>query len=216
MYTDNGQHFGDHRIPAGKRQAYETDVLVPFLVRGPGIPKGSNSKQIIQSVDLAPTFLDMAKATDIIADDTVNDGSLQAKAAKTKIPSYPFDGKSMLPLLVENSNKPTEHQANKDYNDFRWAALLELYSGSSNIGIRYNYMKQYYKNHMVRAIKYLFVFDPMLLRKKLLTQIAFLPLLPSENTKRPPFELFAKFEMPTAFVIGRVVVHPFHIVSQHV
>jgi hypothetical protein len=32
FYTsDNGKHFGDFRMPAGKRQAYETDVLVPFF-----------------------------------------------------------------------------------------------------------------------------------------------------------------------------------------
>lgn len=29
---DNGQYFGEHRIPAGKRQAYETDVCLGALV----------------------------------------------------------------------------------------------------------------------------------------------------------------------------------------
>lgn len=124
---DNGQHFGDHRIPAGKRQAFESDVMVPFFVRGPGIPKGSSSSQVVQSVDLGPTFLDLASS---------HDATLKS--------TYPMDGKSILPLL--SSNPPYK----SNYNDFRWAALFEMYGGSSNIGLRYKNAKGYYRNHMVR------------------------------------------------------------------
>ena len=35
--SDNGFHLGQHRLPAGKQTAYDTDTHVPFLVRGPGI-----------------------------------------------------------------------------------------------------------------------------------------------------------------------------------
>ena len=111
---DNGQHFGDHRIPAGKRQAFESDVLVPFFIRGPGIPKGSSSSQVVQSVDLGPTFLDLASSP-----------KYPSKILKS---SYPMDGKSILPLLTNNP------PLNSGYNDFRWAALLEMYGGSSTIG----------------------------------------------------------------------------------
>lgn len=128
---DNGQHFGDHRIPAGKRQAYETDVLVPFFVRGPGIKKGTSTPQVVQSVDLGPTFLDVASSSSRLLKST-----------------YPMDGKSILPLLT-TSNAP---DISNNYNDFRWAALLEMYSGSSNIGLRYNHTKGYYRNHMVRMV----------------------------------------------------------------
>ncbi len=34
--SDNGFHLGQHRLPAGKQTAYDTDTHVPFLVRGPG------------------------------------------------------------------------------------------------------------------------------------------------------------------------------------
>ncbi|VEU33512.1 unnamed protein product [Pseudo-nitzschia multistriata] len=134
IYTsDNGQHFGDHRIPAGKRQAYETDVLVPFLIRGPGIQKGSKSSQIVQSVDLGPTFLDVATRS-----------NQYNKRSKGKIlkSTYPMDGKSIMPIMTANSLGTSE------VNDFRWAALLEMYSGSSNIGERYKDIKGYYQNHM--------------------------------------------------------------------
>lgn len=127
---DNGQHFGDHRIPAGKRQAFESDVSVPFFVRGPGIPHGSSSSQVVQSVDLGPTFLDLA--------------SSQNNANKIRKSTYPMDGKSILPLLTIHPSHTSK------YNDFRWAALLEMYGGSSTIGLRYKNEKGYYRNHMVR------------------------------------------------------------------
>ena len=128
FYTaDNGQHFGDFRIPAGKRQAYETDVLVPFLVRGPGIKAGVKSTQIVQSVDLAPTFLHLA--------------SLEMETDHIET-SYQMDGKSMAPLL-EGKIPPTPK-----VNHYRPAALLEMYGGSSNIGLRYKNMSAFYHNHM--------------------------------------------------------------------
>ena len=139
---DNGQHFGDHRIPAGKRQAYETDVLVPFLVRGPGVQKGTQSSQVVQSVDLGPTFLDLASSRNTHSKTVAvkSDGELLQS-------SYPMDGKSIRPLLTNNISDVST------FNDFRWAALLEMYSGSSNIGLRYKDMKEYYHNHMVRMHK---------------------------------------------------------------
>ena len=127
FYTaDNGQHFGDFRIPAGKRQAYETDVLVPFLVRGPGINAGTKSNQIVQSVDLAPTFWHLATRD-------MNMGPMDT--------SYPMDGKSMVSLLHEKD-------AASFARHYRLAALLEMYGGSSNIGLRYKNFSSYYHNHM--------------------------------------------------------------------
>ncbi len=38
--SDNGFHLGQHRLPAGKRTPYETDIHVPLLVRGPGVRGG--------------------------------------------------------------------------------------------------------------------------------------------------------------------------------
>ena len=131
---DNGQHFGDHRIPAGKRQAFESDVLVPFLIRGPGIPKGSSSSQVVQSVDLGPTFLDLA----------VSSQNTPIKPLKS---TYPMDGKSIMPLLTSHA------PATSMYNNFRWAALFEMYGGSYNIGKRYKNVKGYFHDHMVRVIE---------------------------------------------------------------
>ncbi|KAF7347125.1 Arylsulfatase [Mycena venus] len=59
--TDNGYHIGQHRIPPGKGCAYETDVHIPFMVRGPGVDKGVNRTDVVTNhVDVAPTLLTLA------------------------------------------------------------------------------------------------------------------------------------------------------------
>ncbi|WP_018653162.1 sulfatase family protein [Actinomadura flavalba] len=60
--SDNGFHLGERRMPPGKNTGYETDVRVPFLVRGPGVPAGRRVSALAGNTDLAPTFLDLAGA----------------------------------------------------------------------------------------------------------------------------------------------------------
>ncbi|HEX9940761.1 MAG TPA: sulfatase [Thermoanaerobaculia bacterium] len=75
--SDNGFHLGQHRLPPGKYTPYEPDVHVPLLVRGPGVPAGRAVDALTSSVDLAPTFAELAGAT------------LKVQA----------DGRSLVPLL---------------------------------------------------------------------------------------------------------------------
>ena len=58
--SDNGFHQGQHRLPAGKQTAFEEDIRVPLLVRGPGVAAGSTSGALVGNVDLAPTFAGLA------------------------------------------------------------------------------------------------------------------------------------------------------------
>jgi arylsulfatase A-like enzyme len=75
--SDNGFHLGQHRMPAGKQTAYDTDIRVPLLVRGPGVSAGMHVAQLAGNVDLAPTF-----------------------EAMTGVRPAPFtDGRSLLPIL---------------------------------------------------------------------------------------------------------------------
>jgi len=60
--SDNGFHLGQHRLPAGKEMPYDTDVHVPLVVRGPGIPAGRHVDVMGNNADLAPTFAAMAGA----------------------------------------------------------------------------------------------------------------------------------------------------------
>jgi N-acetylglucosamine-6-sulfatase len=75
--SDNGFHLGQHRMPAGKQTAYESDIHVPLLVRGPGVRAGAHESRLAGNTDLAPTFEAMAGV---------------------RAPSF-TDGRSLLPLL---------------------------------------------------------------------------------------------------------------------
>lgn len=75
--SDNGFHMGQHRFLAGKYTAYEEDIHVPLIVRGPGVPAGATIDALSSSVDLAPTF---------------------AELAGTKL-RFAHDGRSLVPLL---------------------------------------------------------------------------------------------------------------------
>jgi arylsulfatase A-like enzyme len=75
--SDNGFHLGQHRLPPGKQTAYDEDIRVPLIVRGPGVPSGETTPAIAMNIDLNPTF---------------------AKIGGAKIPDF-VDGRSLLPLL---------------------------------------------------------------------------------------------------------------------
>ena len=109
---DNGQHFGDFRLPAGKRQAYDTDIRVPFLVRGPGVKGAVNVTESVMSIDLFSTWIELAGAN---------------------MPTtYAPDGKSLVPLL--HGNMPPQPTV----NTFRSVVLAEMYGGTSNMGKHYS------------------------------------------------------------------------------
>jgi arylsulfatase A-like enzyme len=74
--SDNGFHLGDHRLDYGKETAFDTDVNVPLVVAGPSVPAGRTDARMTSSIDLAPTFEQIAGAD---------------------VPST-VDGTSMLPL----------------------------------------------------------------------------------------------------------------------
>jgi arylsulfatase A-like enzyme len=60
--SDNGLHMGEYRLAPGKETAYDTDVHVPLVVKGPGVPAGSTSSAMVSNIDLAPTFETLSRA----------------------------------------------------------------------------------------------------------------------------------------------------------
>jgi N-acetylglucosamine-6-sulfatase len=62
-YTDNGNHWGEHRLDFGKLSPYETDTGFPLLIRGPNIPAATTSNKLVGNQDIAPTFAQIAGAT---------------------------------------------------------------------------------------------------------------------------------------------------------
>jgi arylsulfatase A-like enzyme len=75
--SDNGLHMGEYGLDPGKTTAFDTDIRVPLVVAGPGIPAGRTIDAMASSIDLAPTLLQMAGAR----------------------PAAPPDGVSLLSLL---------------------------------------------------------------------------------------------------------------------
>ncbi|KAK5168217.1 uncharacterized protein LTR77_006786 [Saxophila tyrrhenica] len=60
--TDNGYTIGQHRRQPGKQCAFEQDINVPLIVRGPGVPKGISTDVVTSHTDLAPTFMALTGA----------------------------------------------------------------------------------------------------------------------------------------------------------
>lgn len=61
--SDNGYHMGQFSMPFDKRQPYETDIRVPFIVTGPNINAKLLINKPIALIDLAPTIFDWANVT---------------------------------------------------------------------------------------------------------------------------------------------------------
>jgi N-acetylglucosamine-6-sulfatase len=80
--SDNGFLLGQHREAAGKNLPYEEAIRVPLLMRGPGIPGGGSVSTPVANVDLAPTILDAAGASEPSSE------------------RRPVDGRSLLPLVT--------------------------------------------------------------------------------------------------------------------
>jgi hypothetical protein len=80
--SDNGFHLGQHRLPPGKETAFDEDIKVPLVVRGPGVPHGKMVEQFAMNDDMAPTFAGIAHAS---------------------TPAF-VDGRSLLPLLGSTPN----------------------------------------------------------------------------------------------------------------
>jgi N-acetylglucosamine-6-sulfatase len=87
--SDNGYHLGHHRLPAGKRTAYEEDVRVPFIIRGPGVPPGGTRTELVGNHDIFPTVLALAGVQ----------------------PPYEPDGLSLVPLLTDPPTATWDRQS---------------------------------------------------------------------------------------------------------
>jgi N-acetylglucosamine-6-sulfatase len=83
--SDNGWAMGEHRRRAGIGSAYEEDMRVPLIDRGPGVPEGVERRHMVLNNDLAPTF---------------------AKLGRVSAPSF-VDGRSFVPLLRPGPPSPS-------------------------------------------------------------------------------------------------------------
>jgi arylsulfatase A-like enzyme len=116
--SDNGYHMGEHRMMPGKMTAYGTDIHVPLIVTGPGVPAGRVVDAIAQNIDLAPTFTDLAYVTALANADGVSlaplwrgqkvDGWRTAALVEHRGPVRELDDPDLPPLRGGN---PTTYEA---------------------------------------------------------------------------------------------------------
>jgi arylsulfatase A-like enzyme len=57
--SDNGYHMGEYRLLPGKLTAFDTDIKVPLVVTGPKVPATRTVDEVVENVDLAPTFIEL-------------------------------------------------------------------------------------------------------------------------------------------------------------
>jgi N-acetylglucosamine-6-sulfatase len=60
--SDNGYHMGENRLLPGKQTAFDTDIHVPFIVAGPGVPRGARVDSLASNIDIAPTLESLGNA----------------------------------------------------------------------------------------------------------------------------------------------------------
>ncbi len=61
---DHGYWYGEHGLNEERRLAYEESLRIPLVMRLPGtIKPGSSSEAMVQSIDIAPTMLSLARVT---------------------------------------------------------------------------------------------------------------------------------------------------------
>jgi arylsulfatase A-like enzyme len=109
--SDNGYHMGEHRLMPGKMTAYDTDIHVPLIVTGPGVPAGRTVDEIVQNIDLCPTFTDLGFAA---APPSVDGRSLAPLLRGDKVEEW------RTVALVEHRG-PIRNLADPDLPDLRYA-----------------------------------------------------------------------------------------------
>jgi N-acetylglucosamine-6-sulfatase len=65
VMSDHGYFYGEHALNEERRLAYEESARIPLIVHFPPVAKaGATPAQLVQTIDLAPTLLELAGVTD--------------------------------------------------------------------------------------------------------------------------------------------------------
>jgi N-acetylglucosamine-6-sulfatase len=124
--SDNGFHLGQHRLTSGKWTAYEEDIRVPLIVRGPGVPEGERLPHLVLNNDLAPTFAELGGAeappfvdgrslVPLLTDDPLPEEDwrqaflVEALNESVDVPESVYDGE-LIPLLTGDTQPPEDQR----------------------------------------------------------------------------------------------------------
>ena len=105
--SDQGFYIGDHGW-YDKRWMYDESLKMPFIVKWPGVTKpGSRNTDLIQNLDYAQTFLELAG---------------------TKLPED-MQGKSLVPLLKGNTPKDWRKEIYYHYYEYPSVHMVPRHNG---------------------------------------------------------------------------------------
>ena len=93
--SDNGMSLGHHRVD-GKNDPFDRSTRVGMLVRGPGIPAGTEADHLLGHIDITPTLVELAGG----AIPAWVDGRSFASILADPLGAPPTAGRSW--LLIEN------------------------------------------------------------------------------------------------------------------
>ncbi len=94
--SDNGFFRGEHRIVTGKYLPYDPASRVPLIIRGPGIPAGGVSNELVWNGDIPQTILQIASGSQ---DDSLDGRSFLPFAQQPLL-------RSTRPVLLEGDTGP--------------------------------------------------------------------------------------------------------------
>lgn len=121
--SDNGYSLGEHRIVQEKGSPYEQDIMLPLVMRGPGIPAGVTIDALASQADLAPTFAAWAGAE---APDFVDGRSLATIASGEPAPPT-----WRTTILIEQfANNPARTEKQPAFEALRTHDLIFVAYGS--------------------------------------------------------------------------------------
>jgi N-acetylglucosamine-6-sulfatase len=116
--SDNGLHMGEHRLRPGKLTAFDTDIKVPLVVTGPGVPADRVVSAMTENIDLCPSFEELAGAP---VPPSVDGHSLLALMHGERVPGWPREvliehhGRVLDPedpdLPIRGSGNPPSYEA---------------------------------------------------------------------------------------------------------
>jgi arylsulfatase A-like enzyme len=94
--SDNGFFRGEHRIATGKYLPYDPASRVPLIIRGPGIPAGAATNELVWNGDITQTILQIATGSQ---DSSLDGRSLLPFAQQPQL-------RSTRPVLLEGDTGP--------------------------------------------------------------------------------------------------------------
>ena len=57
--SDHGDYLGDHNLNGKSALPYDGAMRIPLILRGPGIPQGARSDELVEILDVMPTLLEL-------------------------------------------------------------------------------------------------------------------------------------------------------------